>query len=126
MRAVGDQTDTDAATLTEGNDPSLTDQLDSAVEEYALGEDDVFDEPDYSEDDYDAAPDRRHWIPPALAGFAVILWTGFYGWALQSTFANIAGIAPAQWVRLIIDWAVPVVLIGMVWMIAVRAAPPSR
>ena len=68
----------------------------------------------------EAAGRRFGWVLPALAILAVIGWTGLYSWAIRGDLANAANVAPAQWTRWIIDWSVPVLLIGIIWLIAMR------
>ncbi len=63
---------------------------------------------------------RADWIAPAFAVFVVLAWTGFYGWAMRAQFASAASVGPGEWVRWIIDWSVPVLLVGVAWLIAMR------
>ncbi|MBD2841714.1 ATPase [Erythrobacter rubeus] len=65
-------------------------------------------------------PARYGWIVPALAITAVLGWTGLYGWAMRAELLAAPQTPPAQWVRWIIDWSVPVLLIGIAWLIAMR------
>jgi len=59
------------------------------------------------------------WLAPALALLAIVSWTGFYAWAMQGEFAA-ALAAPQQWVELIVDWAIPVLLVGVIWLLTMR------
>lgn len=65
-------------------------------------------------------PPRRWigWIVPSLAVLAALGWTGFFGWAHQS--AILAGGTPEQWSNWIVAWAVPVLLIVSLWLLAMR------
>jgi chromosome segregation ATPase len=74
------------------------------------------------EDDGIAAspPVRFGWVGPLLAGLAVIGWSAFYGWALRDELATAASAPPTEWTRWIIDWSVPVLLIGVAYLIAMR------
>lgn len=65
-------------------------------------------------------PSRLGWIAPALAILAVAGWTGFYGWAHQTAMLN--GAAPAEWAAWAVQWSVPVALIGIVWLLAMRSS----
>lgn len=57
--------------------------------------------------------------PIALALIGVLAWSGFYGWALRAEILALAGDSrPAA--GLLADWAVPVLLIGVIWLIAMR------
>jgi len=74
--------------------------------------------------DYEAAPSpsssRFGWMAPTLAVLAIAGWTGFFGWANREAIA--AGAAPAQWASWIVAWAVPVGLVGIVWLLAMRSS----
>jgi hypothetical protein len=64
------------------------------------------------------SPARFGWVPAALALLAVAGWTGFFGWV--NLAAIMAGAPPAAWAGWITDWAVPVVLIVGLWLLAMR------
>ena len=71
------------------------------------------------EDDLPAPFSRdKGWILPALAFVAVLGWSGFFGWAHQQ--AMLAGASPAQWGNWITSWAVPVLLVATLWLLAMR------
>lgn len=76
----------------------------------------------WEEEEYEPEPaaPRFGWIVPALAILAVLAWTSLYGWAMRDELLAANRAAPAQWTRWIIDWSVPVLLIGIVWLIAMR------
>ncbi len=78
-----------------------------------------FEEDDLLEDADQTSSSRFGWLPAALAIIAVIGWTAFYGFATQSEM-RVAGAAPAEWVQWIIDWSVPVLLIGVAYLVAMR------
>ncbi len=61
---------------------------------------------------------RFDWAVPTLAILAVLGWTGFFGWVHQN--AILAGASPAQWAEWIVDWAVPVLLVVGLWLLAMR------
>ena len=61
---------------------------------------------------------RFGWVVPTLAVLAVLGWTGFFGWIHQQ--AILAGASPAQWSEWIVDWAVPVLLVVALWLLAMR------
>ncbi|MFN4019230.1 MAG: ATPase [Erythrobacter sp.] len=69
---------------------------------------------------YAAAPARAGWVLPSLALLAIAGWTGFFGWTISA--AVIAGPDPAQWVGWIVQWSVPVGLIGIMWLLAMRSS----
>ena len=64
------------------------------------------------------APRRFGWIVPALAILAALGWTGFFGWAHQREI--LAGGTPQDWSGWIVSWAVPVLLIVSLWLLAMR------
>lgn len=68
------------------------------------------------------APPRSVWptIIGVLAMLLVLGWTGFFGWTNRSV--AVAGAAPAQWIAMIGQWAVPVLLVGVAWLIAMRGS----
>lgn len=61
---------------------------------------------------------RYDWVVPTLAVLAVLGWTGFFGWVHRETM--LAGASPAQWAAWIGDWAVPVLLVVALWLLAMR------
>lgn len=69
------------------------------------------------DDEEDAAPERG-WILPSLAILVVAGWTGFFGWAHHREM--LAGASPTQWSAWIADWAVPVLLVVGLWLLAMR------
>lgn len=66
----------------------------------------------------DNAVADRGWILPTLAISVVLGWTAFFGWAHQREM--IAGADPIQWSAWIADWAVPVLLVVGLWLLAMR------
>jgi chromosome segregation ATPase len=73
------------------------------------------------EDEHEAAvaPSRLGWIIPALAILAIAGWTGFYSWATQEQLTAALS-APGDWAGILIDWSVPVLLVGVAWLLAMR------
>ncbi len=70
-------------------------------------------------DDERSAP-AREWLAPALALGAIAAWTGFFAWAMRMRFAG--GITPSEGAVLAGDWATPVLLICVAWLIALRTS----
>ncbi|MEM7700491.1 MAG: ATPase [Pseudomonadota bacterium] len=68
----------------------------------------------------DVTGDRVKTVATILAVLAVLGWSGLYAWALWPDFSQAASAAPTAWVRWIVDWSVPVALICVVWMLAMR------
>lgn len=65
-------------------------------------------------------PTRFGWLAPTLAVLAAVGWTGFFGWAHSA--AMLSRPAPDLWATWIVQWSVPLVLIGIVWLIAMRSS----
>lgn len=65
---------------------------------------------------------RSHFgrLAPALALLAVAGWTGFFIWAQLAAMQ--AGASPAQWAEWIAAWTLPVALVGIVWLLAMRSS----
>lgn len=62
----------------------------------------------------------REWVAPVLALGSIAGWTGFFIWALLPRLAG--GITPSEGAVLIGNWAVPVLLVCTVWLIALRTS----
>jgi hypothetical protein len=65
---------------------------------------------------------RRLW-PSLLAGLAavaVLAWTGFFIWTHQG--AMLARAPLNQWIEWIAQWSVPVLLMAVAWLIAMRSS----
>ncbi|WP_067732043.1 hypothetical protein [Novosphingobium naphthalenivorans] len=60
----------------------------------------------------------RNWIAPTLAGLAIAGWSALFIAALWPHLQ--AGIALAEVPALVMQWCVPVMLIGLVWLLALR------
>lgn len=114
MRALGrksggDDAGTTVSTDTEGGAPMLD-----------LPDDGWTEEPGDADDTAQALPERFGWLAPALALLTAAGWSGFFIWAHLPQMA--AGAAPAQWAQWIVMWAVPVALIGIAWLLAMRSS----
>jgi len=72
------------------------------------------------EADLAAEPSGSGWLAPALALLAIAGWSGFFGWAQWPAMQTEA--APQVWASWIVAWAVPVVLIGIIWLLAMRSS----
>ena len=67
---------------------------------------------------------RRSLLAPALALSAVALWSGLFAWSLVGTINTMP--TPAQLAGWIRDWSVPVLLVGVVWLLAMRNSKRTR
>lgn len=78
-------------------------------------------EESWEEPSADTAPSTRGaWIAPALALLAMAGWTGFFGWTVS--VEALAGAAPGTWAGWIVSWSVPMGLIGILWLLAMRSS----
>ncbi len=99
-------------------------ESDAFVETEPLVSTDVTPEytPDYAEPyaDYDAPTPRRWRSVTAGAALALLFfaWTGFWAWANQAALLRPEN--PARLVELIGLWAVPVSLLALCWLLAMR------
>jgi uncharacterized phage infection (PIP) family protein YhgE len=57
---------------------------------------------------------------PALAVLAVAGWTGFFAWAWRAPM--LAGAGPQAWSAWVVQWAVPVLLVVALWLLAMRSS----
>ncbi|MEP3051680.1 MAG: ATPase [Erythrobacter sp.] len=120
IRAVGPEAAQDAldeATVSAEIDDVLETSLADEVTETFV-ENSEFDE-GYVAGDVLEERSRFEWLFPAIAITAVVVWTGFYIWALRGEILSGASI-PQLWTRWIIDWSVPVLLVGIAWLLAMR------
>ncbi|MBX9728899.1 MAG: ATPase, partial [Sphingopyxis sp.] len=66
------------------------------------------------------AAERFGWLAPTLALLIVAGWSGFFIWAHLP--AIMSGAMPAQVAEWIVMWAVPVSLVGVAWLLAMRSS----
>ena len=73
------------------------------------------------EEEYDELHSSRKfdWLAPAFAIVLALAWTGFYGWVMQGEILS-ATTQPSAWVSLLVNWSVPLLLIGVAWLLAMR------
>ena len=83
------------------------------VEEYAL-------EQDLEEVEIASSSDAFGWLIPAAAILVILGWTAFFGWANRATMLT-DGTAQ-QWIGWISAWAIPVLLVLAVWLLAMRTS----
>lgn len=75
----------------------------------------------WAEDDEVAvSPARSGWLAPSLAVLVIAGWSGFFVWAHLADIRG--GALPAQWAGWIVEWAVPVALVGILWLLAMRSS----
>lgn len=73
----------------------------------------------WAEDDAPTQPPRRR-IAPTLAALALAGWTGFFVWAFRGDL--LARPTPQAGVELLVQWAIPVLLIASAWLLAMRSS----
>ena len=113
MRAFGRGNGKDGANGSE--DPGVPVSADAA--------DDLLDlDTTWVEEEAEALPSPAQfgWLAPTLALLAVAAWSGFFGWGHLDEMR--AGAAPKEWANWIVQWAVPVALVGIVWLLAMRSS----
>jgi hypothetical protein len=73
-----------------------------------------------AEDYWDEPAPRRltGWAVPTLAILAVTGWSAFFGWAYRAELA--AGVTPQAGAQLAVNWAVPVLLVVALVLLALR------
>lgn len=109
IRAIGDA---EAPTIVETGDEAESSQ------EQPIGED----VPEAWDDDEPVHPGSRRWpmLLAALAILAVLGWSGFFVWANQAEM--LAGATPERWIGWVSQWAMPVLLVSVAWLIAMRSS----
>lgn len=82
------------------------------------GAQESWDEAWVGSDEAEAPSSSRAWIAPALAALAIIGWSGLFTLARLADLR--AGLPLADVPGLITQWCVPVLLVGIVWLLALR------
>jgi hypothetical protein len=113
MRALGRKGGADDAAgtaITEEHGPS-----DASDTEPMLLED-AWAEPEFG------APSRPRfgWLAPTFAILLMAGWTGFFAWTISAE--ALAGGPPAAWSGWIVQWSVPMALIGVGWLLMMRSS----
>ena len=101
--AVGDEPETQDVSSSEGQEV-VEESFDDHEQEY------------WDEEELEN-PRSRGWIVPTLCLLAIAGWTGFFGWARQG---DLIGATPAEWTGLVVEWAVPVLLVLAIWLLLMR------
>ncbi len=99
---------------------SLESGVESASEDGVLALDSQWADEDWAEEAPAVNSARLAWIAPALALCTVLGWTAAFVWARLD--AMLAGAEPAQWTDWITAWAVPVLLVVTLWLLAMRSS----
>jgi hypothetical protein len=92
-----------------------------AAEAATPEEETTADHDDWVEDDWAEEPVRRSawgWLAPIFFILLAAGWTGFFAYAHQAEM--LAGASFVQWTDWAADWALPMVLITTLWLLAMR------
>lgn len=104
-------------TVVEGeeNSPEAPEVIESTVpeEQEAI----EYEDAEWYEEEQAVLP-RRRWLVPTLALLAITGWSAFFAWTNQS--AMLAGASAQQWISWSTSWAVPVLLVVALWILATR------
>ncbi|RGP40646.1 hypothetical protein BPTFM16_00933 [Altererythrobacter insulae] len=75
-----------------------------------------------AEEDEDPEPASRRrlidWAVPTTAIVAMIAWTGFFAWTFQNDV--LVDNTARNWVGMIVNWSVPMLLIAVFWQLSLR------
>ncbi len=74
----------------------------------------------YADDDLDQSSNWKANIIPASLAAALIAWTGYFIWTYRAE--NLAGLNGERVVALLGSWSIPALLIGVLWLIALRSS----
>ncbi|MFN2100598.1 ATPase [Altererythrobacter sp. MF3-039] len=108
IRAVGEET------LSQANPEAETQALDALELNTPVEEDEWLE----WEEDGPSPRNWTDWLLPLFYTLAIAAWTGFFGWV--NLAAILGGATPAEWVDLVTQWAIPVLLIVAVWLLTMR------
>ena len=113
IKAVSDETPVDEIEIEDSQKP--VDEGSDEFEEFYDADAEEYEEFVAEDDDPSV---RRQWVAPTIALTVIAAWTGFFVWANRSEM--LAGGTPQQWTGWITSWAIPVLLVVSLWMLAVR------
>jgi hypothetical protein len=63
---------------------------------------------------------REGWLAPAIAGLAILVWSGFFGWAMWPAARD--GIAPSEGAQWLATWSLPVALVLVGLLLVLRSS----
>ncbi len=73
-----------------------------------------------ADSDHALPTSRFGWVAPTLALATIAAWSAFFAWAHWSKL--LANPAPYLWAGWAVQWSVPVALVGIVWLLAMRSS----
>ena len=117
MRAV----DQNAIGNSANNADQATDTSREETDEMTLQMDDIIDDETVDNDAFAAKKgllDGR--VAPVFALFLLASWTAFYVWAVLSQGIAPLAAPPSQWAGWIVEWSIPVLLLGVGWLLVMR------
>ena len=122
IRAIGDEAAHEAHDETIVGTHPQSDADGSETSEPSLADAVVgYEEEELNLEEYEEMiPAGRPWLAPTIAIALILGWTGFYGWAMQDTLASAGAAPPSEWIGWIADWSVPVLLIGVGYLLLLR------
>ncbi|WP_369025168.1 ATPase [Qipengyuania sp. RANM35] len=97
-------------------DSSSTDEILLTEEVVEETSDDIYEATEVWEEEKETP--SRQWIAPTVAIVAIAAWTAFYVWA--NSAAMFAGATAQEWSGWITSWAIPVLLVVSLWLLAMR------
>lgn len=103
------------------NDEQSADISEEELDEMTLQMDDIVDEEPVDNDDLELKHgllDGR--LAPTLAFILLAAWTSFYVWAVLSDPIAPLSAQPSQWAGWVVDWSIPVLLLGVGWLLIMR------
>lgn len=71
-------------------------------------------------DDEAMASRTVRWVAPALAALCALAWSAFFVWANEPRFS--LAFAASDLAALIVQWSMPMMLIGMTWLLIMRSS----
>ena len=114
MRALGRNSGSDDA----GEGPATAEE--PAAETPSEGSELLLDDSWEESAEAGPAPSLTERLAPMLALVLMLGWTAFYGWTIHRE--ALAGAAPSVWSGWIVQWSVPVALVGVVWLLVMRSS----
>jgi len=122
IRAIGDEAARDAHAETVGTTETAADAEHSSGADASLADTVIgYEDDELNLEEYEELSDiSRPWLAPTLAIGVIVAWTALYGWAMQDQLLGAASVAPREWTRWIIDWSVPVLLVGVAYLLFMR------
>ncbi len=117
MRAVDQKTIGNSV----NNAEQTSEKPNEEADEMTLQMDDIIEDETVDNGDFEVRQgllDGR--LAPVFTIFLLAAWTAFYVWAVISQGIALSAAPPAQWASWIVEWATPVLLLGVGWLLIMR------